>query len=321
MPSAAIREVKPASFFITLLEMTDAARRSLEEIPKMNTMLHKGLSAVEYRAFLHDLYHIVWHFVPDAWLRPPRASTTASATCATSCTGASRRRRTTRPGCSRTSRPWEATSPESAVLCRATPAQCMIAFNYFCAERDHPCSILGMLYSLEVIASAYAATLSQSIAKSLGRAWTAPGLPLPALALGDGPGACGEAERAASRRSTIRMAQEAIINCHARQLLPVRPLVHGRRLHIAPPYRRVEPSGAALGRRCGSGGARPTSFSPRRLLPLHREQSLRLPAVAVALAERLEGGSPSRRDARAATALQDRARRDPRRLAIEDWAE
>ena len=60
-------------------------------------------------------------------------------------------------------------------LLPSDPTQCMIAFNYFCAERGHPCSILGMLYSLEVIASAYAATLSQSIAKSLDRDMDGPG--------------------------------------------------------------------------------------------------------------------------------------------------
>ena len=30
----------------------------------MNSMLHKGLTPAEYRAFLHDLYYIVWHFCP-----------------------------------------------------------------------------------------------------------------------------------------------------------------------------------------------------------------------------------------------------------------
>jgi len=52
------------SFFIELIEMTDSARRGLEEIPKMHTMIHQGLKLPEYRAFLHDLYHIVWHFCP-----------------------------------------------------------------------------------------------------------------------------------------------------------------------------------------------------------------------------------------------------------------
>jgi len=32
----AITKPKPASFFITLVEMTDAARRGLEEIPTMH---------------------------------------------------------------------------------------------------------------------------------------------------------------------------------------------------------------------------------------------------------------------------------------------
>ena len=53
-----------ASFFITLLETTDASRREFEAIPKMNAMLSQGLSAGEYRAFLHDLYYVVWHFCP-----------------------------------------------------------------------------------------------------------------------------------------------------------------------------------------------------------------------------------------------------------------
>ena len=52
------------SFFITLIETTDASRRELEAIPKMNSMLTRGLTLAEYRAFLHDLYYIVWHFCP-----------------------------------------------------------------------------------------------------------------------------------------------------------------------------------------------------------------------------------------------------------------
>ena len=65
MAGIAISGVRnPMSFFITLLEMTDRRAASLEDIPKMHTMMHQGLTAAEYRAFLHDLYHIVWHFCP-----------------------------------------------------------------------------------------------------------------------------------------------------------------------------------------------------------------------------------------------------------------
>ena len=52
------------SFFIALIEATDASRRELEAEPKIHSMIHHGLSLAEYRAFLHDLYHIVWHFCP-----------------------------------------------------------------------------------------------------------------------------------------------------------------------------------------------------------------------------------------------------------------
>ena len=52
------------SFFITLIETTDASRRELEAEPRIHSMIHHGLTLPEYRAFLHDLFHIVWHFCP-----------------------------------------------------------------------------------------------------------------------------------------------------------------------------------------------------------------------------------------------------------------
>ena len=52
------------SFFITLIEDSDAGRRALEDEPRVHHMIHHGLKLEEYRAFLHDLYHVVWHFCP-----------------------------------------------------------------------------------------------------------------------------------------------------------------------------------------------------------------------------------------------------------------
>ena len=162
------------SFFITLLEATDASRRELEAIPKMNAMLTRGLAPAEYLAFLHDLYYIVWHFVPIL------------ASAASRCDDGFRQVRYELYG-----RIEEEKNHETWVLediaalggdvarVRAqppsAPVQCMVGFNYYCADRAHPCAVLGMLYSLEVIASAYAATLSQSIAKALGRDMDGPG--------------------------------------------------------------------------------------------------------------------------------------------------
>lgn len=156
------------SFFITLIEMTDSARRGLEEIPKMHTMIHQGLKLAEYRAFLHDLYHIVWHFCPIMAAAASRLD--------------DRYRQVRYELYERIS---EEKGHEAWVLedievvggdvagARANPpsapVQAMIAFNYHAAERFHPCSVLGMLYMLEVVSSVYAGRVSDSIARAIGR--------------------------------------------------------------------------------------------------------------------------------------------------------
>jgi pyrroloquinoline quinone (PQQ) biosynthesis protein C len=162
------------SFFITLLETTDMSRREFEAIPKMTSMLNHGLKPAEYRAFLHDLYYVVWNFCP------------IMAAAASRCDDRFRQVRYElyeRIEEEKNHETWvlediEAVGGDTAHVkahLPSAPMQAMIAFNYFCAERAHPCSVLGMLYSLEVIASAYAATLSQSIAKVLGRDMDGPG--------------------------------------------------------------------------------------------------------------------------------------------------
>jgi hypothetical protein len=45
----------------------------------------------------------------------------------------------------------------------------MIAYNYYACERIHPCSVLGMLYMLEVVSSVYGGRVSDAIARSLNR--------------------------------------------------------------------------------------------------------------------------------------------------------
>lgn len=173
MSSVHAAQPKP-SFFITLLETTDSSRREFEAIPRMNSMLARGLTLPEYNAFLHDLYYVVRDFVPIL------------AAAASRCPDAFRTVRTElydRIQEERGHELWVLEDVEAVgghvdrVRTRApsAPMQCMIAYNYYCAERAHPCSVLGMLYSLEVIASAYALTLAQSIAKAIGRDVDAPG--------------------------------------------------------------------------------------------------------------------------------------------------
>ena len=156
------------SFFITLVEMTDASRRDLELIPKVHSMINHGLTLAEYRSFLHDLYHIVWHFCP--------VMSAAAARC-------DDRFRDVRYDLYE--RIEEEKGHDSWVLediealggdvraVRETPpsppAQAMIAFNYYASDRVHPCSVLGMLYMLEVVSSVYGGRVSDSIAQALGR--------------------------------------------------------------------------------------------------------------------------------------------------------
>lgn len=156
------------SFFITLIEMTDASRRNLETVPKVHAMIHNGLSLGEYRAFLHDLYHIVWHFCP------------IMAAAAARCTDEFRAVRYElyeRISEEKGHETWVLDDilavggdVENARLVPASPpVQAMIAFNYHGAERVHPCSVLGMLYMLEVVSSVYGGRVSEAIASAIGR--------------------------------------------------------------------------------------------------------------------------------------------------------
>ncbi len=156
------------SFFIMLVEMTDAQRRELETVPKVHSMIHQGLTLEEYRAFLHDLYHIVWHFCP------------IMAAAAARCDDRFRDVRYElyqRIEEEKGHEAWVLEDIEAVGgdLGRARtappslPVQAMIAFNYFGADRAQPCSVLGMLYMLEVVSSVYGGRVSDSIAAAIGR--------------------------------------------------------------------------------------------------------------------------------------------------------
>ena len=174
MSSVLSQGSKPVSFFITLVELTDASRRTLETIPKVHAMMHHGLPLAEYKAFLHDLYHIVWHFCP------------VMAAAAARCNDRFRDVRYElyeRIEEEKGHEKWvlddiEAVGGDVAAAKAgppSAPVQAMIAFNYYGAERVHPCCVLGMLYTLEVVSSVYGGRVSDSIARALGRSVDAGG--------------------------------------------------------------------------------------------------------------------------------------------------
>lgn len=156
------------SFFIKLVEDSDAGRRALEDVPRVHAMIHHGLTLAEYQGFLHDLYHIVWHFCP--------VMAASAARCGDEFRDV-RYELYERIEEEKGHEMWvledvEAVGGDVASV-RANPpsapVQAMIAFNYYGAERVHPCSVLGMLYMLEVVSSVYGGRVSDSIARTLGR--------------------------------------------------------------------------------------------------------------------------------------------------------
>jgi pyrroloquinoline quinone (PQQ) biosynthesis protein C len=155
------------SFFITLVENSDANRRAIETSPRVHSMIHKGLTLPEYRAFLRDLYHIVWHFCP------------IMAAAAARCDDSLRNIRYDLYGRIEEEKGHEdwvlediaamGGDAKGGVAAPSAPVQAMIGYNYYAAERVHPCSVLGMLYVLEVVASVYGGKASDSIARAIGR--------------------------------------------------------------------------------------------------------------------------------------------------------
>jgi len=155
------------SFFITLVERSDDSRRAIESSPRVQAMMHKGLPLPEYRAFLRDLYHIVWHFCP--------IMAVAAARCDDRLKNI-RYELYERIGEEKGHEDWvleDIAAVGGDLNVRATPpsapVQAMIGYNYYAAERVHPCSVLGMLYVLEVVASVYGGKAADSIARAIGR--------------------------------------------------------------------------------------------------------------------------------------------------------
>jgi pyrroloquinoline quinone (PQQ) biosynthesis protein C len=155
------------SFFLRLIETTDEERRGLEAIPKVHSMINHGLTRDEYAAFLHDLYHIVWHFCPIMAAAASRLGDEFRQV---------RYQLYHNIEEEQGHEDWVmddviATGGDSDAvrfLPPSPPIQAMIAFNYYTVERVHPCGVLGMLYALEVISSVYGGRVASSIARSTG---------------------------------------------------------------------------------------------------------------------------------------------------------
>ncbi len=153
-------------FFADLVTRTDEARRDFESHPVLLDAVAQGMSIERYRKFLLELYHVVWHF------------NTISAAAASRVADTHRQVRY---------HLYEHMHEEmgheewvindlAAVGVSAAAAHdyapsvhtlALVGYNYWAADRRHPCSVLGMLYTLEVIASVYGGPFASAIKESL----------------------------------------------------------------------------------------------------------------------------------------------------------
>ncbi len=153
-------------FFADLVMRTDEARRDFETNPVVLDAVAHGMSLERYRKLLLELYHVVWHFNP---------------VCAAAASRVSDAQRQVRYFLYEHMH--EESGHEEWVMndldavgvshadTRAHAASintlALNGYNYWSADRRHPCSVLGMMYALEVIASVYGGTFSSAIRDSL----------------------------------------------------------------------------------------------------------------------------------------------------------
>ena len=153
-------------FFADLITRTDEARREFETNPVVMDAVAHGMPLARYRKLLLELYHLVWHFNP---------------VCAAAASRVPDKLRQVRyflyehmheeSGHEQ----WvmndlEAVGVSQTTLLVHQPSLntlALVGYNHWAADRRDPCSVLGMMYTLEVIASVYGGTFAEAIRSSL----------------------------------------------------------------------------------------------------------------------------------------------------------
>ena len=153
-------------FFADLVTRTDEARRDFETHPVVLAAVADGMSVERYRRLLLELYHVVWHFNP---------------VCAAAASRIADSHRQVRYFLYEHMQEesghedWVMNDLEAVgvgdVAVRAhrpsLDTLALTGYNHWAADRCNPCSVLGMMYTLEVIASVYGGTFASAIRESL----------------------------------------------------------------------------------------------------------------------------------------------------------
>jgi pyrroloquinoline quinone (PQQ) biosynthesis protein C len=153
-------------FFIDLVTRTDEARRAFEANSKVLDIVAHGLSIERYRRFLLELYHLVWHFNPVCAAAASRIGDTHKAV---------RYFLYEHMHEEKGHEDWVMNdlaavdvAADAVHAHRPAPATLgFVGYNYWAADRRHPLSVLGMIYTLEVVASVYGGPMTTAIQDAL----------------------------------------------------------------------------------------------------------------------------------------------------------
>lgn len=156
------------SFASQLIDITDINCREIEKISQIKKMLSGDFSAEQYVCFMTDLYPIVTNFCPTM--------AAAASRCA---------QQYDLVRIYLYDHIHEEKGHEAMVLKDVgsfgvppgeliessirEPVQAMLAFNYHSALMGNPCSVLGMIYVLEIISSVYAGKVAHALSNAMGR--------------------------------------------------------------------------------------------------------------------------------------------------------
>jgi len=153
-------------FFLDLVTRTDESRRAFENHPVVMDAVANGMSLERYRKLLLELYHVVWHFNPVSAAAASRMGDEHRAV---------RYFLYEHMHEEKGHEEWvlndlQAMGVEPAITLAHAAQPFTLAlngYNYWAADRKHPCSVLGMLYALEVIASVYGGPFANALKERL----------------------------------------------------------------------------------------------------------------------------------------------------------
>ncbi len=158
------------SFFAELITRTDESRRGFETHPVVVAAVADGMSLERYRALLLELYHVVWHFNPVCGAAASRMGTPSDEALQPVRHFLYEHMHEETGHETWVLNDLDAIGVAAEVSRAHTPGAhtlALVGYNYWAADRKHPCSVLGMLYALEVIASVYGGPFASAIREAL----------------------------------------------------------------------------------------------------------------------------------------------------------